>query len=403
MSHAEDTDILSRLRLADPVEPTELERTVAPLRARVKQRAIEKGSLPSEPIPVGDRVALERGARRGRGHSGRRRWPALGLACAAVLATVIIFVGGSINPVDDGAHPGFAEAAVKVAEANPRLLVTAPGWKIVEARSFRTTNGQLFFADGEKQIHLYWTSASRFKEVRQSHPRDVQVTTSMIAGREATTIHDPQTELGSYSATIFSPEGGVFVGLDGAFDRGEWDHLMASVRSVGVEDWLKAMPPEILRPGAISGEVKEMLHGVPVPPGFDPTVAVRPTQLANRIQAAKKLTQAITCSWIERWSAARESGDAAVTKEAADAMSGADHWPVLLRMVREKGYRGDTLPAPGYGWPTSIISIGHQMAAGHLEHQKTATVRHGQFITTGGFLMRADPPVTCFPPPPASP
>jgi hypothetical protein len=406
------TDILTRLRAADPVDLAELERTVAPLRARIKQRAIEQGSLPGEPIPVGDRVAVEAGARRAEGGLlGRRRWPALGLAslaCAAVLAAVIIFSGGSIDPVGQGTYPGFAEAAVKVAEANPRLLVTAPGWKVVDARSFKATRGQLYFADSNKQIYLDWAPAANYQEVdAKSRPRDGQVSTSTIAGRTATTIHEERGGASSsYFQTIFPPEGGVFVSLQGAFrKRGEWERLMASVRSVGVDEWLKAMPAGILRPGAIAGELTKMLRGVPVPPGFDASSAVGPTQLTNSFQAAKNLTQAVTCGWVGRWSAARRSGDAAVATEAAEAMSGADHWPVLLRMVREKGYRGDTLPAPGYGWPTSIITIGHQMAAGHLERERVVTERQGQ-VTAEGFKMPrvAYPPdaVVCFPRSPGS-
>jgi hypothetical protein len=135
-----DDDLLGRLRLADPVDLAEMGQAVAPLRDRIKARAIALGSTPSEPIPAGDRVAVEAGSRGERGRfRGRRRWLPLGfasLACAAVLAAVLVFSGSSIDS-GPGAHPGFADAAVKVAEANPRLLITAPGWRIVEARSFK--------------------------------------------------------------------------------------------------------------------------------------------------------------------------------------------------------------------------------------------------------------------------
>jgi hypothetical protein len=74
MTHAtEDTDIIARLRMADPVDLAELERTVAPLRARVKQRAIKKGSLMSEPIPVSDPVAPTEPARQARPARDPRR------------------------------------------------------------------------------------------------------------------------------------------------------------------------------------------------------------------------------------------------------------------------------------------------------------------------------------------
>jgi hypothetical protein len=409
MSHAEETDILTRLRLADPVDLGELERAVAPLRARVRQRAIERGGLPSEPIPAGDRIALEAGdSGKGRGLAGRRRWPAFGfasLACAAVLAAVLLLSGGSIDPVGGNAYPGFAEAAVKVAEANPRLLVTAPGWKIVEARSFRATSGQLMLSDGRKQVHLSWEDTAFYQEsMERIHPGNGrQVSTATIAGRKATVIYDRRPARGAYAETIFPPEGGISVELDGLFARPEWERVMKSVRAVGVEDWLRAMPAEIIRPGAISGEIADVLQGIPVPPGFDSAAAVRPTQLTNRFQAAKKLTQAVTCGWVERWRSARAGGETAAAKEAVDAMASAAHWPVLLQMVREKGYRGDSLPAPGYLWPTSIITIGRQMAAGRLRSEPTMGVRDGKVVATEGFRMPkgAYPPdtLTCFPPP----
>jgi hypothetical protein len=399
MSKATDpTDILARLRAADPVDPAELERAAEPLRARIKRRAIEAGSLPSEPIPVGDRAAVETGARRG-GILGRRRWPALGLAslaCAAVLAVVIVLSGGSIDPVGRGAYPGFAEAAVKVAEANPRLLVTAPGWRVVQARSFKATDGILYFADGKERVYLDWMPAAYYPEVRaKSRPRVGQVSAATVAGRAVTTIHQERGEGGAYFQTIFAPEGGVFVSLQGNFrTRGEWERLLASVRAVGVEEWLRAMPADILRPAAIAGELAKMLRGVPVPPGFDAAAAVGPTQLTNGFQAAKNLTQAVTCGWVEQWSAARRRGDAALAGEATDAMSGAAHWPVLLRMAREKGA----------GWPTSIETIARQMAAGHLGRERTATMRGGHAVAEGFQMPKgAYPPdaVVCVPPPPS--
>jgi hypothetical protein len=52
-----------------------------------------------------------------------------------------------------------------------------------------------------------------------------------------------------------------------------------------------------------------MLHGVTVPPSFDETAAIKPTELTNRFQAATKLTQAVSCEWVRRWDGARQEGD----------------------------------------------------------------------------------------------
>jgi hypothetical protein len=402
-----DDDFLDRLRLADPVDLGELERAVAPLRDLIKARAIAQGSSPTEPIPAGDRAAIEAGTAGRGGFRGRRRWLPLGFASltgAVVLAAVLVFSGSSIDS-GPGANPGFADAAVKVAEANPRLLITAPGWRIVEARSFKPQNGQLELGDGIHQVHLSWGPAVDRSSSLYDNGGEGRVAGTWdetIAGRKAIVSHLDAGPTGSYFTTIFPAEGGIFVSLGGEFaKRGEWEKLMASVQAVSVDEWLEAMPGEILRPGAFAAELTRMLHGVTVPPGFDPTVAINPTELTNRFQAAKKLTQAVTCEWVHRWDGARQEGDEAGAHEAVEAMSGAPDWPVLLRIVREKGYQGDSLPAPGYGWPTSIITIGRQMAAGRLERERALTKSNGK-VTASGFMIPkgAYPPdkVSCFPP-----
>jgi hypothetical protein len=420
-----DDDLLGRLRQADPVDPAELERVVAPLRERVKARAIALGSTPSEPIPAGDRVAVEagaggrggrgigrgsspgRGAAAGRGASPRRRrWLPLGFAslgCAAVLAAVLLLTGGSVGS-GPGTSSGYAEAAVKVAEANPRLLITAPGWRVEQARSFRPTDGQLELGDGTHQVHLSWGPAAYRHQDLAAGPegRTVKTWTETIADRKAVVSEQRLPQIGDYFSTVFPAEGGIFVELGGAFaKRSEWEALMASVRAVGVDEWLAAMPGEILRPGAFTAEITRLLHGVPVPPGFDAHAVLRPIQLTNRFQAGKKLTQAVTCEWVRRWDGARAGGDSAAAQEAATAMAGAKGWPVLLRMAHEKGYSGDTLPAPGYGWPTSIITIGRQMAAGRLERE-ARYVGGPEGVVKSGFAIPkgAAPPnqVKCVPP-----
>ena len=73
MTHTvKDDDPMGRLRLADPVDPEELERTVGSLRSRVMRSAIERGGSPTQPIPDGDRVAVALGARAGRAGRTRR-------------------------------------------------------------------------------------------------------------------------------------------------------------------------------------------------------------------------------------------------------------------------------------------------------------------------------------------
>jgi hypothetical protein len=165
-------DALARMRAANPFSATELQKAIADGElSRAMRRAIAVSESPSQMIPAGDRVAREHAVRSARSEIfSRHRGASLGLggACVAMIAALILLSGGSVNSVRDGAHPTFAAAAVKVAEANPRLLVTAPGWSIVHARSFEVERGELIYKNGEhplyglggRQLNLTWHPAS---------------------------------------------------------------------------------------------------------------------------------------------------------------------------------------------------------------------------------------------------
>jgi hypothetical protein len=397
-----DDDVLARMRAANPFSAAELREAIADAElTRAMRRAIAAGESPAQPIPAGDRVAREHVVRTRSGRNGifsRHRGASLGLGGivgVAVIAALILLSGGSVR---DGAHPTFAAAAVEVAEANPRLLVTAPGWSILHARSFEVDSGELIYGDGEhpaygpggRQLDLTWYPVRFYRSMlrdhsrvrtRAGHPRPV---TSTLLGQRATTF--------AYSGqhpnytTIFSPEGNVFIAISGSFgSRQEYEALLHSLRRVGVDAWLEAMPPEVIRPAARSQAIAQMLQGLPVPPGFDPAtmhfrdVPVPPgsneaalqseSALTDRFMLGKAVAGAVACDWIQRWLSATRSGDGAAAREAVEAMGTAAHWPVLLQMVREKGYREDALPPNGRGWPSNILAAAHEIAGGHLRRK----------------------------------
>jgi hypothetical protein len=422
MNHrSRNHDALTVMRAANPCPETELREasTEAEL-SLAMQRAIGGGESPSRPIPAGDRVAFEHAIRT---HSARRaifarhRGASLGLglsglACVAVSAALIVLSGGSVDSVRDGAHPSFAAAAVEVAEANPRLLVTAPGYSIVHARSFEVDTGELIYSDGVhrpygpggRQVDLTWHPSRFYRErLREDRHACCHVSTpvtSTLLGQRATTFHYPGQR--PNFSTILSPQGSVFIEITGTLgNKREYEAVLQSLRAVGVDAWLRAMPPEVLRPAARSAAAEQMLRGIPVPPGFDATTRhfrVSPgpdtaalqseSALTDRFMLAKSLTGAVACGWLQRWLSATRAGDDAVAQEAVDAMATARHWPVLLQMVREKSFRGNALPPHGQGWPSEILIAAQEIASGHLRRKPAART----------IYARGTPPDTSPPP-----
>jgi hypothetical protein len=184
-------------------------------------------------------------------------------------------------------------------------------------------------------------------------------------------------------ATILAPKGNVFIEVNGSFgSKQEHEAVLRSLRSVGVEAWLAAMPAEVLRPAERSAAIAQMLQDIPVPPGFDtstlrfrgmpmPSGSALQSEgvLTDRFMLGKAVTGAVACGWLQRWLSATRAEDGAAAQEAVDAMATARHWPVLLQMAREKGYRGNALPPHGQGWPSEIITAAGEIASGHLRRR----------------------------------
>lgn len=214
MTRSNRTDALARMRAANPASADKLcEATGESELLGAMRRAIALGEAPTRPIPVGDRVAIEHGAggapRRG-GIFSRHRIASLGfgVACVAVIAVLVVLGGGSVDTVKEGGRPTYAAAAVKVAESNPRLLVTAPGWSIIHA-NITADQGGLTYKDaghpypGPYAVTESWEAASLYRDALREYAKDATATHSTVLGRRVTTFH----ERGGANYTLFLRRG----------------------------------------------------------------------------------------------------------------------------------------------------------------------------------------------------
>jgi hypothetical protein len=303
------TEALARMRAVNPVSVEELHEAIGEAELlRAIRRAIAAGDAPARPIPAGDRVAIERGAGDSLGVArtiSRHRSVSVGfgLACIAVVAVLVVLVGGgSVESVKDGGRPPYAAAAVKVAESNPRLLVTAPGWSIIHANSFAAEYGGLTYKDAGHPAYgpeglsltMNWAPASLYRTTLRGYRPKATVTKSIVLGRHATTFHYAGRP--AY-VTVLPPQGNVFVTL--ALPADEHETLLRSVRAVSVDRWLAAMPPEVVQPAAESAVSAQMLQEVPLPPGFDLTSLEAEADLTTRFELGRAVAGAVACGWLE--------------------------------------------------------------------------------------------------------
>lgn len=296
-------------RLAAHLDEAELDLALA--------RAVALGRTPSQPVPVGDRAALQTGMK-------RRRRAALGLTAVAVLAALLVVSGLLRN--SGGGHPEFAAAAIRVAEANPRLLVTAPGWKIVRADEFETDSGELTFSDGSRQFDVHWYPAQYYGDYLRDRATESAPEHGTLLGQAAATIEYSPAEY----ATMLSPQGSVFVEVRGRLgSKPAYDEILDSLRAVDVDTWLEAMPPNTVRPEARAEAVDQLLQGMPLPPGFDATALKSEDSIADQDTLAVKVGNAVACGWVESWISARAAGDEAAAQRAVETLSSSEEWPLV--------------------------------------------------------------------------
>jgi hypothetical protein len=267
------------------------------------------------------------GSARGRQRTwGRRLSGASAVAAVAVL--VVVLTAGR------GAHSDFADAAVKVAEANPRILLDKPGWSVVRADfdEFSVERGEMTFSDGEHYLDVYWRPASEYDDFMRDRAADGAARTSVtVVGRHGTRFLSP----GSRSfTTLMPPEGPVFVEISGQVVEGEraYTELLGSLETVGVDTWLAALPASAVRPADRAAVVNRMLDGVPLPDGFPIEELRGGDAVKDHYSLAMEVSGAVACGWLDRWNQAKRAGDTAAMRESVDAMQTSHRWPVLLEM-----------------------------------------------------------------------
>ncbi|SCE73674.1 hypothetical protein GA0070607_0959 [Micromonospora coriariae] len=301
------------------------------------------------------------------GTRARRRRAVLGgLASASVAAAVLavvftVSVVGSDQPGGGEASPetgptseatrttSYSAMVLKAAEENPRLLIDQPGWKATTVYGFAEKEGTIAFRNDERELSMNWYPADQYNGYHQDRLH--------VSKPEQVKVDGWPGDLFRYSASDFAvmlkPRDGSFVELraGGTWTRTEFDRVIADVVRVDARTWLAALPAEIVTPERADEQAAKVLAGVPLPPGFDAT-ALGALGTNDAYQFGAKVTSRVGCGWIAEWLRAKQAGDDAAVKRAADALRSSHTWKVLHQMNDE----GD--------WPEVFWETADEVAAG---------------------------------------
>ena len=243
----------------------------------------------------------------------------IALACALAAAVALIGNGGG----GGGPATAFAQDAIRVAEANPRILIGEPGWGVESVDQFERQDGGITFARGDQRIGLDWRPAAGYKSYTRS-VTSLGVRNTEVLGTAVPTYGED----GRYR-TVIPPINGVYVEIypmTVLWSPERWQRLLDSLERVDLETWLSAMPPEAVMPSEADDNLEALLEGVPVPPGFSAEQIDRRAASGGERNVAATVTYVVTCAWFDEWAAARQAGDDTAAAGAVTALQGYDGW-----------------------------------------------------------------------------
>jgi hypothetical protein len=347
-------ELESTIAAADPVDRRAL--------ARLDFAAMEANlfvDLVGEPRPVLDPAAAARRAP----HARRRMTLALAGIAAAVVLVLVLAPGDGGSPT-----PAHGAELVRFAEASPLLLLEEPGWRVSDVIEERSGDGQMEFITGPKLPYEHITvkltksgeevvEGMRPPAVRQRHaelhwrngalkPYLEGMATSAdsrtilpVLGTTAQVFRYQDGHPGDYEYEALWKEGDRVLEFRAPVpDLIAFEAHLAALGRVDSDAWLSALPPQVIKAANHGATVREMLKGIPVPAGFDPSRVPDEGLTTDSYQLGAAVTGRVACEWLRQWGRARAAGDSAKADEATAAMATSKHWPILREMEAEGAY-----------------------------------------------------------------
>jgi hypothetical protein len=209
-------------------------------------------------------------------------------------------------------------------------------------------SGMLPPAVRQRKVELRWFHGSLEASLEMGHemlhPHGQSWTKLPVLGTTADV--DTRAEFyvnqggpGNRQMTALWSEGGYVLELKAAVpDLAAFEERLGWLTRVDSQTWLDAMPAKVVKAADHDAAVREMLKGIPVPKGFEPSQIPDEGLTTNRYQVGASVTGIVSCLWFRQWGEARRAGDERGAADAEKAMATAKHWPILREMAKDGAY-----------------------------------------------------------------
>ncbi|MEU4158619.1 hypothetical protein [Actinoplanes sp. NPDC026670] len=231
------------------------------------------------------------------------------------------------SSVSTGGQGAGRQLDLAYAVRTPRLVIDESGWELQVIYGLTDGTGSVTYEKGDRNVDLSWYRADYYPSYLEDRSHTGRPVATRVAGSKAKIFTYSRRDF----AVMLDPRDGTFVEIrvqGGGVDRAFVEELLTRIRQVGPDEFLAALPPEVITPGEAREATGKAVAGVPLPPGFDvdgltPDGAYTPWQFRSRV------AKGVMCGWTGEWVRAVEATDAPAAETAVAALRGSRNWPLL--------------------------------------------------------------------------
>lgn len=265
----------------------------------------------------------------------RRWWRAPALVAIAVNALLLVVAGVAVwYATSVGSGSAWGAPILDFARSSPLLLVDEHGWVVTRADERSDGEGEMTFSNGGDLANLHWRAGSYQDWFADRAAGALMIKQRTVLGRPA---HIVQHDQGNDFTALWPDLDKTIEFRMTTTDLVRFEQLVDSLTQVDIETWLSAMPPSVIQAFQRSSTVDEILSGVALPAGFDPSAIKADTKISDRYQLGAQVVSQVVCAWIRQWVTATRDGDQPAAQRAVDALAGSRNWPILQAMSTEGG------------------------------------------------------------------
>jgi hypothetical protein len=280
----------------------------------------------------------------------------LGAAAAAAAAVVVLLVGGGHDAESPG--PAYSADLVRYAESTPLLLLELPGWRVKDLQQQHGGDGELGIVTDkgpvkERWVQLFWfpagqpmlpwhdlihplldrTPGRRFTVRPKNLGAVVHIDTRVESAPRYGSPGDHEM------SALWKEKGHVILMTTRVPGVGAFLERLGALQKVDARTWLGAMPAGVVKAAEYAPTVHEMLKGIPLPSGFDPSRIPHQGLSQDRYQVGAAVGGTVACGWFRSWGQARAAGDTAAEARAERVLLGSERdWPIFREMAKEGAY-----------------------------------------------------------------